>query len=163
MSVFYSIETFLADHHRFFFFFLMIRRPPRSTLFPYTTLFRSLVPATQEWHLTDTSNYADRRATAETGRRTSRWPAQLSHLRAAERRCARQIRWHKMKDRVPTAAEPSDRNPARSSPPRSTDSRLSVRPAIPAYPVHAAARGMSATSHPWPPWLRRRSLECSYS
>src|SRR5256885_3983070 len=37
-------------HHRrrgelleLFFFFLMIRRPPRSTLFPYTTLFRSLL------------------------------------------------------------------------------------------------------------------------
>src|SRR6266511_5916558 len=34
------------------FFFLMIRRPPRSTLFPYTTLFRSpwgvITPAT--WH-----------------------------------------------------------------------------------------------------------------
>src|SRR2546430_17154120 len=29
-------------HLLFFFFFLMIRRPPRSTLFPYTTLFRSL-------------------------------------------------------------------------------------------------------------------------
>src|SRR5256885_15498846 len=28
-------------HFLFFFFFLMIRRPPRSTLFPYTTLFRS--------------------------------------------------------------------------------------------------------------------------
>src|SRR5436190_13638372 len=28
---------------RFYFFFLMIRRPPRSTLFPYTTLFRSVV------------------------------------------------------------------------------------------------------------------------
>src|SRR5256885_6057284 len=28
-------------HSFFFFFFLMIRRPPRSTLFPYTTLFRS--------------------------------------------------------------------------------------------------------------------------
>src|ERR1043165_10052125 len=28
-----------------FFFFLMIRRPPRSTLFPYTTLFRSRRPA----------------------------------------------------------------------------------------------------------------------
>src|SRR5688572_31531359 len=27
-----------------FFFFLMIRRPPRSTLFPYTTLFRSHMP-----------------------------------------------------------------------------------------------------------------------
>src|SRR5256885_12682085 len=29
------------------FFFLMIRRPPRSTLFPYTTLFRSLYDFTQ--------------------------------------------------------------------------------------------------------------------
>src|SRR5438477_4924245 len=29
-------------HSSFSFFFLMIRRPPRSTLFPYTTLFRSL-------------------------------------------------------------------------------------------------------------------------
>src|SRR2546430_17195578 len=35
------------------FFFLMIRRPPRSTLFPYTTLFRSLQPdwlAAGDWH-----------------------------------------------------------------------------------------------------------------
>src|SRR6266446_7166295 len=33
---------FLAlSAHVLFFFFLMIRRPPRSTLFPYTTLFRS--------------------------------------------------------------------------------------------------------------------------
>src|SRR5256885_12990566 len=32
----------------FFFFFLMIRRPPRSTLFPYTTLFRSTFSATTE-------------------------------------------------------------------------------------------------------------------
>src|SRR3712207_8832593 len=29
-----------------YFFFLMIRRPPRSTLFPYTTLFRSDFPVT---------------------------------------------------------------------------------------------------------------------
>src|SRR5256885_6304850 len=27
----------------YYFFFLMIRRPPRSTLFPYTTLFRSVI------------------------------------------------------------------------------------------------------------------------
>src|SRR5215813_14563385 len=35
------------DNHEypFVFFFLMIRRPPRSTLFPYTTLFRSASPA----------------------------------------------------------------------------------------------------------------------
>src|SRR5215203_6730609 len=33
-----------------FFFFLMIRRPPRSTLFPYTTLFRSPLAAQQPDH-----------------------------------------------------------------------------------------------------------------
>src|SRR6266446_8749373 len=31
----------IRSYFIFFFFFLMIRRPPRSTLFPYTTLFRS--------------------------------------------------------------------------------------------------------------------------
>src|SRR2546430_15696392 len=34
----------VALFNRVAFFFLMIRRPPRSTLFPYTTLFRSHVP-----------------------------------------------------------------------------------------------------------------------
>src|SRR5690349_22124385 len=38
MSVFLSRQLLLFPS---FFFFLMIRRPPRSTLFPYTTLFRS--------------------------------------------------------------------------------------------------------------------------
>src|SRR5471030_3355602 len=33
----------------FFFFFLMIRRPPRSTLFPYTTLFRSGAVSSPRW------------------------------------------------------------------------------------------------------------------
>src|SRR5439155_26665222 len=32
----------LVPYSSSFFFFLMIRRPPRSTLFPYTTLFRSV-------------------------------------------------------------------------------------------------------------------------
>src|SRR5947207_14153517 len=36
----YTISFFSIYY--FFFFFLMIRRPPRSTLFPYTTLFRSV-------------------------------------------------------------------------------------------------------------------------
>src|SRR5437868_10179737 len=36
------ICTFLGRIGFLYFFFLMIRRPPRSTLFPYTTLFRSL-------------------------------------------------------------------------------------------------------------------------
>src|SRR3712207_7013271 len=39
ISIFDSTLTCLL--HFFCFFFLMIRRPPRSTLFPYTTLFRS--------------------------------------------------------------------------------------------------------------------------
>src|SRR6266853_5414608 len=39
MISFYTHPLFLLFFF-FFFFFLMIRRPPRSTLFPYTTLFR---------------------------------------------------------------------------------------------------------------------------
>src|SRR3712207_8637448 len=37
-----------------FFFFLMIRRPPRSTLFPYTTLFRSIPAFDEEDYLGET-------------------------------------------------------------------------------------------------------------
>src|SRR2546430_7886811 len=36
--------TRCQTEHLSSFFFLMIRRPPRSTLFPYTTLFRSVFP-----------------------------------------------------------------------------------------------------------------------
>src|SRR6476620_11962514 len=46
LSFFFLLLTnfaFLAFFLSFLFFFLMIRRPPRSTLFPYTTLFRSYV------------------------------------------------------------------------------------------------------------------------
>src|SRR2546429_8550993 len=39
----YDMFLHTASSFHFFFFFLMIRRPPRSTLFPYTTLFRSPV------------------------------------------------------------------------------------------------------------------------
>src|SRR6266511_3235365 len=45
----YTIVSYLSILFFYLFFFLMIRRPPRSTLFPYTTLFRSpqaaLLPA----------------------------------------------------------------------------------------------------------------------
>src|SRR6476661_9046598 len=41
MFVIDFISLFCLSCFFFFFFFLMIRRPPRSTLFPYTTLFRS--------------------------------------------------------------------------------------------------------------------------
>src|SRR6266516_5734763 len=39
----------ISPNYFFFFFFLMIRRPPRSTLFPYTTLFRSRAGPTSSW------------------------------------------------------------------------------------------------------------------
>src|SRR5438132_13499235 len=45
------------------FFFLLLRRPPRSTLFPYTTLFRSLSPhtASQRCEPTPRADYAKAR------------------------------------------------------------------------------------------------------
>src|SRR6266566_8909334 len=49
LPLFYFLYLFcIVDDLIFFFFFLMIRRPPRSTLFPYTTLFRSPRPASPE-------------------------------------------------------------------------------------------------------------------
>src|SRR3972149_8277665 len=53
---------------RLVFFFLMIRRPPRSTLFPYTTLFRST-------------------RTLSAGRRRRRW--QDNHVGPADRKSTR--------------------------------------------------------------------------
>src|SRR5574343_969640 len=50
----------------FFFFFLMIRRPPRSTLFPYTTLFRSRHFVCGQTYLTYSGNCSsikDRKST----------------------------------------------------------------------------------------------------
>src|SRR6516162_9919388 len=52
----------------FFFFFLMLRRPPRSTLFPYTTLFRSarhhrIATGVQEVHPLREPRRVDRKST----------------------------------------------------------------------------------------------------
>src|SRR6516165_1966923 len=43
----FNVELLNRMLFNFFFFFLMIRRPPRSTLFPYTTLFRSVPISTK--------------------------------------------------------------------------------------------------------------------
>src|ERR1039458_3718221 len=56
------------------FFFLMIRRPPRSTLFPYTTLFRSRYPVGGEWE------GACRRGAAEKGSDRKSTRLNSSHL-----------------------------------------------------------------------------------
>src|SRR2546427_3026483 len=52
----------------FFFFFLMIRRPPRSTLFPYTTLFRSPTATI----LAEMGRSPPRRAPLQTVKRTGK-------------------------------------------------------------------------------------------
>src|SRR5229473_8458142 len=49
--MFSAVNALIESFVRFvFFFFLMIRRPPRSTLFPYTTLFRSLMHRHERRH-----------------------------------------------------------------------------------------------------------------
>src|SRR5438045_4861831 len=64
----------------FFFFFLMFRRPPRSTLFPYTTLFRSM-------HVADilidvySADSAVLRATALSALRSEEHTSELQSLR----------------------------------------------------------------------------------
>src|SRR5689334_25159522 len=58
---------------RLIFFFLMIRRPPRSTLFPYTTLFRSLYVLDERFDQHEQERYArfipEERETAKQGLR----------------------------------------------------------------------------------------------
>src|SRR6478672_12788328 len=57
----------------FFFFFLMIRRPPRSTLFPYTTLFRSAPwPAASRWPRSSSSSSRASRSEEHTSELQSR-------------------------------------------------------------------------------------------
>src|SRR2546427_12748131 len=51
----------------FFFFFLMIRRPPRSTLFPYTTLFRSVVEVKMTGDGTSKAAFEPATLTVKTG------------------------------------------------------------------------------------------------
>src|SRR5207247_10188190 len=70
-----------------FFFFLMIRRPPRSTLFPYTTLFRSGCER-QLGRLHSGYRGADRRDHRESGRVLR----QRAHDRTPRRRDARAAR-----------------------------------------------------------------------
>src|SRR3712207_7813886 len=51
--------TISCLHFFFYFFFLMIRRPPRSTLFPYTTLFRSDLLGEGDAHEPELAELAD--------------------------------------------------------------------------------------------------------
>src|SRR3712207_8349690 len=70
-----------------FFFFLMIRRPPRSTLFPYTTLFRS---ETVEHRLVVGERGVDRDEIGERRLHAREGPDDLLHL--AQRDLADEVR-----------------------------------------------------------------------
>src|SRR2546430_5174353 len=79
------------------FFFLMIRRPPRSTLFPYTTLFRSGVDRAENGTLLARQKVRRGRpfsrpafspakdpGNARSKRRAGKWPASANFLRSEE-------------------------------------------------------------------------------
>src|SRR5436853_727766 len=79
----------LTVHVLVFFFFLMIRRPPRSTLFPYTTLFR---PRGGPGSTTapSASTRASWRAARPRPART-RWPARRSEEHTSELQSLRHL------------------------------------------------------------------------
>src|SRR5438034_8215606 len=87
------------------FFFLMIRRPPRSTLFPYTTLFRSDRPA----HCRVSST----RVAARTARLASRSEEHTSELQSHSDLVCRLLLEKKKKKKKPTRKE---RNTQRTTP-----------------------------------------------
>src|SRR5206468_11979018 len=67
----------------FFFFFLMIRRPPRSTLFPYTTLFRSGLKMTiSSTRFRNSGRNAARNASCASRRARSRSEEHTSELQS---------------------------------------------------------------------------------
>src|SRR5688572_32841199 len=63
--------------HYALFFFLMIRRPPRSTLFPYTTLFRSETDASKAHAASMRGANAHTRGAGVTGRRSEEHTSEL--------------------------------------------------------------------------------------
>src|SRR5437868_15019702 len=74
MVVLYFVFIFFFFFCFLFFFFLMIRRPPRSTLFPYTTLFRSRlkIPA-RRWRVGFVGNRRGNRSEEHTSELQSRF------------------------------------------------------------------------------------------
>src|SRR2546430_8287769 len=71
----------------FFFFFLMIRRPPRSTLFPYTTLFRSRL--CRDRHIGHTYLERERARTRRRARKDARHRIQHDARRLRDRKSTR--------------------------------------------------------------------------
>src|ERR1035438_10819983 len=86
-------------------FFLMMRRPPRSTLFPYTTLFRSLTGLAQTSWATEASRLAAARATA-----ASRSEEHTSELQSPRHLVWRLLLEKKKKSSLPPPSSSTDSN-----------------------------------------------------
>src|SRR3712207_9446102 len=70
------------------YFFLMIRRPPRSTLFPYTTLFRSVPPWCPSLHTAGQGANPSAPSTGDREGRTATFQAQSLPLARTLRVCS---------------------------------------------------------------------------
>src|SRR2546430_17096010 len=79
LYVLYFCSCIIPHHYPFLFFFLMIRRPPRSTLFPYTTLFRSRPGPYQDLVADATFDALDRLETIAAARRSEEHTLNSSH------------------------------------------------------------------------------------
>src|SRR2546430_14462337 len=74
------IVTIDPESENLIFFFLMIRRPPRSTLFPYTTLFRSAHRRDQAGHPVDLGRGSDLGAGSSLDRKSTRLNSSHSQI-----------------------------------------------------------------------------------
>src|SRR2546425_5314369 len=95
--------------HLFLFFFLMIRRPPRSTLFPYTTLFRSELGAaavTLQKHGRYSSRRSDLVVPGTQGRNVERSEEHTSELQSLAYLVCRLLLEKKKIDKHPTTVDP---------------------------------------------------------
>src|SRR5437762_12800823 len=78
--IFLFFFDYLYSFYFFFFFFLMIRRPPRSALFPYTTLFRS--SCSSSWDCRSPASGAARTAVTSRSAPASRSEEHTSELQS---------------------------------------------------------------------------------
>src|SRR2546426_9823824 len=89
-------ETHSGSVCKFAFFFLMIRRPPRSTLFPYTTLFRSLRVRRTGARYHERARGQNQLSDLHTSPRQS----VSGGTRRSPRRCGRRVRAHYVWERL---------------------------------------------------------------
>src|SRR5438128_6222523 len=104
-------------HYIFYFFFLFIRRPPRSTLFPYTTLFRSSLqpspshvscPSWPGWGTVSNVQTRDRKSTRLNSSHGSISYAVFCLKKKKEHD-------HRLRRRIPLSIEPDLTHPHRPS------------------------------------------------